>query len=658
MHPYQWVWKSSEKVNGEYITFAGDGTLDLYHVSIPSGTTVVFKPYITKRQVTIHLGETDTIKVEGTVGDSITGTWLYDNLTNYSKIKNIKSLLASIPNTSPLPYTLGTSTSGKAVYHDEITVPVVRYETSTIYLGGGAFSDGSTEDITLTGPETDVIDLTPYVAAFNNGKGYVDSGSARYKYAFGGWANNGTIVTKIHYGQDVQAVYNRTGEFVESFVLDAGTGTFSDGTTTKTIEYDAAKKLSEQTGYEQPSHSTMDFVSWKWSDDSSVFDLTAAPETVRTKLFNGSKHLVAFYDDNPVTITGYTGVYDGLAHSITASAKQAGSTLEYADNANGPWSTTLPQLTNVGTMTVYVRATNPSFRTAAVQSGTITITPASATVKADDKKRLTTEADPALTATVTGLVNNEPASKLTYTISRAAGTATGTYIITPSGDAVQGNYNVTYETGTFTITTEVQLTYYLDQEMQAYPIGSLVYKTGAAAPTDHTQTSSLEVNVIGGSAIGTDAVPTVWLVQDNNTSVQVSSDALTFKVVTDATTTPQTTTPYTAAELANLNVSADTTILITYKITFRPADTATTSLASTQLLESTFGLIKGMDLLEANIPELYDTAGTAITPFCYVTSTTDPAVYKYSKSALTNLTIDEDVIYYVKSGTPDTPYVH
>ena len=141
----------------------------------------------------------------------------------------------------------------------------------------------------------------------------------------------------------------------------------------------------------------------------------------------------------------------------------------------------------------------------------------------------------------------------------------------------------------------------------------------------------------------------------------MSSDALTFKVVTDATTTPQTTTPYTAAELANLNVSADTTIFIavtTYQITFRPADTATTSLASTQLLESTFGLIKGMDLLEANIPELYDTAGTAITPFCYVTSTTDPAVYKYSKSALTNLTIDEDVIYYVKSGTPDTPYVH
>ena len=73
------------------------------------------------------------------------------------------------------------------------------------------------------------------------------------------------------------------------------------------------------------------------------------------------------------------------------------------------------------------------------------------TVKADNKYKTVGDEDPALTATVTGLVNGEAVK---YDLSRAEGERVGRYTITPSGEELQGShYIVTYETGTFTITS-------------------------------------------------------------------------------------------------------------------------------------------------------------------------------------------------------------
>lgn len=80
-----------------------------------------------------------------------------------------------------------------------------------------------------------------------------------------------------------------------------------------------------------------------------------------------------------------------------------------------------------------------------------TINKAMATVKADSKSKNYGEADPRLTATVEGLKNGDEASVISYTIERDAGEDVGTYDIVPDGDAEQGNYDVTYETGVFTI---------------------------------------------------------------------------------------------------------------------------------------------------------------------------------------------------------------
>ncbi|MBQ6481419.1 MAG: DUF11 domain-containing protein, partial [Anaerolineaceae bacterium] len=83
-------------------------------------------------------------------------------------------------------------------------------------------------------------------------------------------------------------------------------------------------------------------------------------------------------------------------------------------------------------------------------NGLLTITPAAVVVKADDKTKVYGDADPELTAHVNGLINENDV--IEYSLSRAAGENVGNYTITPTGEAQQGNYIVTYETGTLTIT--------------------------------------------------------------------------------------------------------------------------------------------------------------------------------------------------------------
>ncbi|SDB36041.1 MBG domain-containing protein [Eubacterium oxidoreducens] len=89
-------------------------------------------------------------------------------------------------------------------------------------------------------------------------------------------------------------------------------------------------------------------------------------------------------------------------------------------------------------------------------TATFTINPKAVTVKADNKSMIVgTTPEPELTATVSGTVGNDTVN---YSLVREAGTTVGTYTITPRGDTEQGNYTVSYQTGTFTITSKVTIT--------------------------------------------------------------------------------------------------------------------------------------------------------------------------------------------------------
>ncbi len=72
----------------------------------------------------------------------------------------------------------------------------------------------------------------------------------------------------------------------------------------------------------------------------------------------------------------------------------------------------------------------------------------SATVTANAKSKVYGASDPALTASVTGLVGSDT---LSYSLTRADGQNVGEYAITPSGSSVQGNYAVSYVPGALTI---------------------------------------------------------------------------------------------------------------------------------------------------------------------------------------------------------------
>lgn len=81
-------------------------------------------------------------------------------------------------------------------------------------------------------------------------------------------------------------------------------------------------------------------------------------------------------------------------------------------------------------------------------NGTLTVTPKPITVKADNKWKAYGEADPRLTYTSGGLLNNDA---ITGTLSRVAGENVGTYAITVGGLTAGDNYEISFTGANLTI---------------------------------------------------------------------------------------------------------------------------------------------------------------------------------------------------------------
>ena len=163
--------------------------------------------------------------------------------------------------------------------------------------------------------------------------------------------------------------------------------------------------------------------------------VTAKPVTITAD--SGEKE----YDGTALTKNTYTHTALVEGHTIT-SVTITGSQTNVGTGSNVPSAAVIKKGETVVTANYNITYTN----------GTLKITPAAATVTADAKTKVYGDAEPTYTATVTGLKNNEAASVLTYTFSRATGENVGEYTITPAGEATQGNYTVTYATGKLTIT--------------------------------------------------------------------------------------------------------------------------------------------------------------------------------------------------------------
>jgi len=158
----------------------------------------------------------------------------------------------------------------------------------------------------------------------------------------------------------------------------------------------------------------------------------------------------------PLTIT---------ANSLSKVYGQANPVLtaRYAGFVNGdtPAAVSGLSLTTSATPTSGVGgyAITPANATAAnyalsFATGTLTITPAPLTVRANDKNRFYGQTDPAFTVTTTGLVNGDTAAVVNGLALRTpatGGSRVGDYPIIPS-DGSASNYAITYVPGTLTVT--------------------------------------------------------------------------------------------------------------------------------------------------------------------------------------------------------------
>jgi hypothetical protein len=121
------------------------------------------------------------------------------------------------------------------------------------------------------------------------------------------------------------------------------------------------------------------------------------------------------------------------------------------------FSTTATAASTVGTYTVTPGGLTSSNYTITFVDGTLTITKAPLSVKADDKARTYGEANPVFTGTLLGVVNGDNITA-SYTTIATPSSAAGTYPITPvladPGNRLD-NYNVTSTNGTLTIGSAV-----------------------------------------------------------------------------------------------------------------------------------------------------------------------------------------------------------
>ena len=205
---------------------------------------------------------------------------------------------------------------------------------------------------------------------------------------------------------------------------------------------------------------------------------------------------------NQVTPTDYSGVYDGKAHGIAATATITEGTKISYKVGSGEWTETVPTILNVGKENITVKAENANYEDATA-TYSLEVTPAQAIVTAKTLSKAYGVKDPELTAEVSGLVNNEGTEKIVYTLSRAEGENTGRYLITPAGDAVQGNYEVTYVPADFVIVKSGEMAILVQNFVGIYD-GSA---HGTAATATVTEGTMIEYRVGGATGEWTTTVP-------------------------------------------------------------------------------------------------------------------------------------------------------
>ena len=248
------------------------------------------------------------------------------------------------------------------------------------------------------------------------------------------------------------------------------TGTFADANV-------GTGKIVNISGLTLGGASVANYVLAGANQQTTTADITGAAITPVVSLANWT-----YGSPNNPSVTGNTG---------------NGAVTYYYKTGSDDWTTTKPSAAGTHQVKASVAA---SGNYAAAESAPVefTIARATATVTAVAKSKTYGEADPTLTATVTGLQNGDAESVISYSLSRASGNNVGTYTITPSGTAAQGNYDVTYVTANLTISQReatlswgnTNLTYNNSEQKPTCTVSNLVSGDACTVTVSGAQTNA------------------------------------------------------------------------------------------------------------------------------------------------------------------------
>ena len=269
-----------------------------------------------------------------------------------------------------------------------------------------------------------------------------------------GWHVDGVILSRnqytLSYDSNLPAGVNSVRDMPHGFEFRTDTTQITAG-----ISVDQKMYVPKASGYT--------FSGWYYEKDGKIYqtgeNIQVTGNVALKAIWSGGNFAVVTpgeereYNGLPlvgkkqITITGFP---DGYRAEITTADAE------------------LPSLTNVGSIqnrldfVIYDENNRIVYRSRPAEGetneiadaqigktwGTVKVTPVTVTVTPNDAEKFFGENDPALTAIVNGTLGEDTVA---YEVTRDAGEDVGDYVIRTSGAAEQGNYRVTYRTGTFNI---------------------------------------------------------------------------------------------------------------------------------------------------------------------------------------------------------------
>ena len=181
-------------------------------------------------------------------------------------------------------------------------------------------------------------------------------------------------------------------------------------------------------------------------DSTYVAGSTGVAETVgkATLIVTANGQTKVYGAPVPAFTYSISGFVNGDTIGVVSGAPSLTTSATSASGAGGYTITV-----GVGTLT----ATNYTFST--LVAGTLSVTPAPLTIKANDQVRVMGQSNPPLTASYSGLVNGDGPSSLTspavLATSASSTSPSGVYPITVGG-ATSPNYAITFVNGMLTVT--------------------------------------------------------------------------------------------------------------------------------------------------------------------------------------------------------------